>query len=378
MLNFLTPTFAIDKFIPIAKWLAVGVVALALVLSIVFFFIDKKDFPKTLKRILIALFAFLLLLGLTCLIMELIKSYSAEYAEENWLDRSYLIKYILIPFSALITVVLSSGITLFIVAKRSSPQTSKKNLSISAKILGAINLLGLIVCGILLALYYEAKISNDGYYNSDTASVNQLVLYLSAGLIIITITALAFILDTSKKSLDTKCIAMAGVCVAMSFGLSYIKLFELGQGGSITLFSLLPIMIFSYIYGTKKGVLVCLVYGVLQAIQDPWLIHPAQFLLDYPIAFSAIGLSGAFANISKLKNAPQIALLCGGIFASVLRFVSHVLSGVFAFSAYAEGVNPWIYSLGYNSFVFVDMAITLVVGALLFSSKSFLKELKKA
>ncbi|MBR2384770.1 MAG: energy-coupled thiamine transporter ThiT, partial [Clostridia bacterium] len=70
------------------------------------------------------------------------------------------------------------------------------------------------------------------------------------------------------------------MCVALSFALSYIKLFEMPQGGSVTLFSMLPIMLFSYIYGMKKGLLVGVIYGLLQAVQDPYIIHPAQFLLD--------------------------------------------------------------------------------------------------
>ena len=165
----------------------------------------------------------------------------------------------------------------------------------------------------------------------------------------------------------------------MSFGLSYVKIFEMPQGGSITLFSLLPIMIFSFIYGTKKGVFVCFIYGVLQAIQDPWIIHPAQFLLDYPVAFAAIGLSGAFAKIKVFEKLPQVSFLLGGILSASIRFFSHVLSGVFAFSStYAGDLNSWLYSLGYNSFVFIDMAIVLAIGVIVFSSKAFMNELKKS
>ena len=66
----------------------------------------------------------------------------------------------------------------------------------------------------------------------------------------------------------------------MSFALSYVRIFRLPMGGSITFASMLPFMLYSYMYGTKKGVLAGLVYGVLQAVQDPWIIHPAQFALD--------------------------------------------------------------------------------------------------
>ncbi len=375
MYNLLS-SYAIDNFLPIAKWLAIAMIALSVVVCLIMYFAKKDSFSKVVKYLLFCLFIFLAVLGLACLIMEILKGYSSSYAEENWLDRQALISKVLIPITALLFVFLVSAVTVFIVSVKSSQQNKQKNVSLTLKICGAICLVGLIVCGILLAVYYNNKIANDGYYNSDTNSVNQLALYISAALLIITIIALAFILDRGKKERETKWISMGGICIAMSFGLSYIG-WGMPQGGSITLFSLLPIMIFSCVYGTKKGVLICFIYGVLQAIQDPWIIHPAQFLLDYPIAFSAIGLSGALSNSKALNKAPQVSFLIGGIIASVLRYASHVLSGVFAFSVYAEGANPWVYSLAYNSFVFADIAITLVVGVLLLSSKAFLREIKK-
>lgn len=393
---FLTPAF--DLFEPIAKWLVIGAVAALILAGIILFFINKDAAKKYVKSALIVAFGFLLVIGVTLLIMQICKRYSAAYAEENYLNAQAIISYVLIPFCCLIGVMLISAIALGVVISKNKKQPvelttndensddapvtpAKKKMSkvkLTSIILGAINLAMLIVCGVLLAIFYGKNYADDGYYNSPSASVNQLVLYLGAAGLIIVIVALAFILDRNKRPIDTKCLTMAGICVAMSFGLSYVKLFEMPQGGSITLASLLPLMIFSYAYGTKKGVLACLVYGVLQAVQDPFIIHPAQFLLDYPVAFTAIGLSGAFASVKRLEKLPQVKFVLGGIIASVTRFISHVLSGVFAFSAYAAGANPWIYSLAYNSFVFVDIAIVLVIGAIVFSSKSFNRELEKA
>ena len=169
---------------------------------------------------------------------------------------------------------------------------------------------------------------------------------------------------------------MAGVCIAMSFALSYIQLWKMPQGGSITLVSLLPLMIFAYLYGPKKGVLAGCIYGVLQAMQDPYIIHPAQFALDYPVAFAVIGFAGVFAGMDAIKL-PQVRFFLGGVVAGILRFICHVLSGVFAFEAFAEGTNAWAYSLAYNSFVFVDLALVLVAGVLVFSSKAFVKQSEK-
>jgi thiamine transporter len=145
------------------------------------------------------------------------------------------------------------------------------------------------------------------------------------------------------------------------------------QGGSVTLASLLPLMIYAYMYGPRKGVLAGFIYGILQAIQDPWIIHPAQFLLDYPLAFACIGTAGLFARVKPLQKFPQIKFALGAIVAAVLRYASHVLSGTFAFSTTPGSGDAWIYSLAYNSFVFVDLAIVIVVGILVFSVPSFVK-----
>ena len=231
-----------------------------------------------------------------------------------------------------------------------------------------------VVCIALIGKYYVDNIKNDNYYSP---YFKKAPLYISAIVLIGVIAGLTFLLGkNSTFKFDSRSVAFGAVCIAMSFALSYVRLFRLPQSGSVTLASLLPIMLFSYIFGVKKGVLVGLIYGVLQAIQDPCIIHPVRFLLDYPIAFSAIGLSGAFANFKIFKKYPQVSLLLGGIMASVLRFLAHFLSGVCAFGTYANdaGQNIYVYSLAYNSFVFVDIAIVLAVGMLLFSSKAFMNE----
>ncbi len=255
----------------------------------------------------------------------------------------------------------------------------KKPFRIAATVsagLAAAAFVALLVC---IGVYYGRNIDGDGYFNSDAAKVNQIVLYLSAALLLAAIFALGFVFNRDKKGFDSKSISYAAICIALSFALSYLKLWEMPQGGSITFASLLPLMIYSYMFGTKKGVFAGLIYGVLQAVQDPWIIHPAQFLLDYPVAFAGIGVAGMFSNVKKLKKLPQVQFALGAVAASTLRFVSHVLSGVFAFSAYAAdaGMNVWAYSLAYNSFVFVDVALVIIAGVLAFSSPSLVKQARK-
>ena len=84
-----------------------------------------------------------------------------------------------------------------------------------------------------------------------------------------------------------------------------------------------------------------------------------------------------FAKVKALDKLPQVKFALGAIVAGTLRFASHVLAGAFAFSEFSTLDNVWLYSLGYNAFVFPDIAISIVVGAILLSSKSFVKQISK-
>ena len=150
-------------------------------------------------------------------------------------------------------------------------------------------------------------------------------------------------------------------------------------GGSITLVSLLPVMIYAYIYGAKKGLLVGFLYGLLQAVQDPWLIHPAQFVLDYPVAFSCITLAGVISDVMKNTAKPALTFTVGAVLSGAFRYVCHVVSGAFAFGAYAPSgtTNFLSYSAVYNSYVFIDVLLVIIAGVIVFSSKSFVKEIEK-
>ncbi len=162
-----------------------------------------------------------------------------------------------------------------------------------------------------------------------------------------------------KTQWTAKLLAYAALSIALAFMLSYIRLWRMPQGGTITPASMLPMMLFSYAFGVGPGLVASLAYGLLQAIQDPYIVGFWQFLLDYPIAFGVIGLMGLFA-----KKQQKWSLYVGMVVVSLLRMACHTLSGVLFFAEYAGDANPWVYSLGYNSFVLVDAAICLVVAVL--------------
>lgn len=363
--NSLLAEYAFDSAETIALWLTVALVAALVVVGIITFFAKKEIFGKYVKNATLGFVAYALVLGIIMLVLQLAKRTNSEYLDDKWLNHD-VVGYVIIPLLVLFAVVLAGGIVLFLISKF-KPAVFKP-IAIAVGILSAA---GLIAAIVTILLYYSDHISDDGYYSE---YLNQTALYVSAGILIVLAVCSALILGRKDKNgFDSRCISLAGICIAMSFVLSYIKLWEMPQGGSITFVSLLPVMIFAYVYGAKKGFLIGLIYGIMQAMQDPYIIHPAQFILDYPVAFAMIGFAGAFTNVKAIKL-PQIKFSIGAIIAAIMRFIAHVLSGVFAFGADANYYgfdNFWLYSAGYNSFVFVDILLVVVVGVILFSSKNF-------
>lgn len=374
--NLLSPTYLSDKLEPISLWLTIGFVGALAINLLVTLFMHKQNMVKVAKSSVISLLFYSLALGILLLVAEILKKYDSAYLEKNWVNKD-IVKFVFIPVLVTLCLSLIGGITLFIIAKK-KPTAFKIVLY---SLIGLVGV-GLVVCVILISIFYSQNIYGDGYYTGEYGKLNSLALYICAGVLIALVVALAFIIGRKNKTpFNTRAIALAGVCTAISFALSYIKFEALWlQGGSITLVSFLPICLYSYIYGMKKGLLVGLIYGMLQAIQDPFIVHPAQFLLDYPIAFSMITMSGLLTDLGVMENLPRLKFTLGAIFTGTFRYVAHVISGVFAFGAYAmdaEATNFLIFSAGYNSYVFVDIALVIVVGVIILSSKSFRKEINK-
>ena len=350
-------------------WLVVAAAVLLIAVGVFLRFTKKEALPSFAKTVATGSFGLGIGIAVTMLTLEISNTFEQGYNEYEC-----ILNLVIIPICVLCGVIVLAAIAAY-TASFFSKKVQKITSIAGVSAMGAA-FIALFVC---LIVYYSSGNAENNNLSFISDSGNA-VLYVSAVIIIAVIIAGAFLLDRGKKGFDTKSISYAAVCIALSFALSYIKIFELPQGGSVTLASLLPLMIYSYMFGTKKGVLAGFIYGILQAIQDPWIIHPAQFLLDYPVAFSAIGLSGMFAKVKALDKVPQVKFALGAIVASVIRYISHVFSGALAFGTYAADNgynNEWVYSLAYNSFVFVDIAIVIVIGVIVFSSKAFIKQISK-
>ncbi len=164
------------------------------------------------------------------------------------------------------------------------------------------------------------------------------------------------LLITRKKQpgkIDVHALTFGALCVSLSFMLSYIKLFSAPQGGSVTLASMLPIMLYASVFGTKRGLLAGLVYGLLQFVQKPEIYHWAQVLLDYPLAFTVIGLAGL---PGKLKLLP-VGTIIGGF----ARFVVHTISGFLFFSEVLNGSALWASAVYNGWYMLFDTAICFVL-----------------
>ncbi|HIX08092.1 MAG TPA: energy-coupled thiamine transporter ThiT [Candidatus Borkfalkia faecipullorum] len=355
-------SYAKDALSGVLLWLVVALLVVLLAVG-VFVRLKRPDFLRTYVKFAIAFAAGIAVVIVTAML-------SLEFFDMS--ENGYIFDLVLWP-----TVALAIVIVLSIAACYISSFYSAKSFKVTLIVCLSLSVAALIALFVCLGIYFTSgDAANNNWVSQE--SINGLGLYLCAAGLVVVILALTFFLGRKdRKKFDSRTISYAAVCIAMSFALSYIQLFTMPQGGSVTLASLLPLMIYSYMFGVKKGVFAGFIYGILQALQDPWLIHPAQFLLDYPVAFATIGLSGMFRNVKAFQGKPQLAVALGGIVASVLRFASHLFSGVFAFSEYAGDQNPWIYSLGYNSFVFIDIAIVIVVAIAVFSSKSFMAIVNK-
>lgn len=177
--------------------------------------------------------------------------------------------------------------------------------------------------------------------------------------IAVIIVVLAFILKGSKKEekpVDVKALTISSLLIALSVILGNIKIFEMPQGGSITLMSILPIVLCGYLLGTKRGVLAGICVGLLNLIFGPYIIHPVQLFLDYPIAYGALGLSGLVSNSKNGLTKGYLIGLAG-------RYICAFLSGWIFFGAYApESFNAVTWSLWYNfTYLAAEGILTIII-----------------
>ena len=164
--------------------------------------------------------------------------------------------------------------------------------------------------------------------------------------------------DAAVKTsrLTVKQLVFCAVSIALATVLSNIKLFHFPTGGSITLLSMLVICLPGYFFGLGAGLMSAVAYGTLQLLVDPYVLYPMQLVIDYILAFGALGLSGLFTNA-------KAGLIKGYIVGFLGRYVFVVISGWIFFGSYAwEGWGALTYSLVYNGiYIFAEAIVTIII-----------------
>ncbi|MCR5250471.1 MAG: energy-coupled thiamine transporter ThiT [Lachnospiraceae bacterium] len=180
-----------------------------------------------------------------------------------------------------------------------------------------------------------------------------------------------------KTKFTAKQLAFSAIAIALATVIAtYLKIkgpFWV-NGGSITLFSMLIIVLPGYFYGPVTGLVAALAYGILQFVTEPYVVHPLQVLLDYPLAFGALGLAGFF---HKNKN----GLLIGYIVGVLGRLFFHCVSGVIFYTEFvgesaADAAAIWA-GIVYNMSYIIPEAVMSIVLILIPPVAKALKKVKQ-
>ena len=169
-----------------------------------------------------------------------------------------------------------------------------------------------------------------------------------------------------KSKLTLRCLCEAAIMIALAQILGYLKLYELPQGGSITL-SMLPIFLFCSRWGFGPGMLASFAFSLLQLFLDGAYAWSWQSMLgDYIFAFTVLGFAGLFSK-------KRFGFFYGTLLGSALRYLVHYVVGATVWGEYMPETffgmtmtSPWFYSALYNgSYMVLDCALVLLVGWIL-------------
>ncbi|MCM1054346.1 MAG: energy-coupled thiamine transporter ThiT [Bacteroides sp.] len=168
----------------------------------------------------------------------------------------------------------------------------------------------------------------------------------------------------------------SAIMLALGFILSLLKIIDMPFGGSVTVFGMLPVIVIAYRYGTAWGLLTGFAASLLQMLTGLKNLTYgtsagaviAIILLDYAVAFTAMGLGGIFKG--KIKD--QGASLAAGAFAACLvRYICHTAVGCTVWAGVSIPTSDGIwYSMAYNAAYMIPETVITVVGAY-FAGKIF-------
>ncbi len=202
---------------------------------------------------------------------------------------------------------------------------------------------------------FQLLVNADGGLTTAGYAVSALAVILLAAAVIFFCSK-----NSSTRKMTAQQLVTCAGALALAYVTSYIKLFKLPFGGSVTLFSMLFIVLIGYWYGAKIGILTGLVYGIFQFLQEPYVLSLFQVCCDYILAFGAMGIAGFFSKSKKhgLVKAYLAAILARGAF--------HALGGYLYWMDYMPSNFPKsltaLYPIIYNySFILAEGILTVIV-----------------
>ena len=183
----------------------------------------------------------------------------------------------------------------------------------------------------------------------------------------------------------TRRLCECAILLAMSAALSFVKIYTMPLGGSVTLLSMLPVLMIGLRHGMKWGFATSGLYAVFQLAQA--LINGNVFpycytamaviiciLFDYVVPFGILGATGCVSVKSGKAKVLTVIAVCVAV-----RFVCHCITGVVIWGQWApEGMGKFIYSIVYNAqYMLPELVLTVLAAWALMSSKAVMKQLER-
>lgn len=194
-----------------------------------------------------------------------------------------------------------------------------------------------------------------------------------------------------KQKFSTKVLAEIAIFAALAFALDQLQggLWRgvFFNGGSIG-FAMLPIYVIAYRRGFLPGFLCGLIVSIIQMLGGVYAINGSSFdnqflqamgpffqiMLDYVLAYTVVGLTGAFAGLYHKENsskAQYVWIIVGCVVGGLLKYVCHVLAGGFFWLNMGSSFmnisdSSWLYSFVYNGmFCIPNIIICTIVMVIL-------------
>ncbi len=188
-------------------------------------------------------------------------------------------------------------------------------------------------------------------------------------------------MNTTKQGRATRALVESAMMISLSTVFSIFKIIDMPYGGSVTIASMLPMIIFAYRHGLLWGIGSGAVFATLQQLlglstlqyATSWKAAVAIVLLDYIVAFTVVGLGGIF---KKAFQTQKSALLTGASLVMILRYICHVISGATVWAGLSiPDSAALIYSISYNAtYMIPETVILLAVAYYLGDAIDFSKE----